>query len=694
MLDELKRTWSLGSPRGDFPDSLARRLTDARDTLNAHTDRMHRPHPVAGLTPYQVIGQLARLHQDGRRPSALRLEAPETWSADALTLRHEAIHELARRVEDIGRPDEHPWRGIGLTMVIPTSVARLIARIREVADYLGQWRGGQAALAAILETALPGRLAEPGLVQLGRRVASAPEIDGTALGARIWDADRARVIALLQACRDYQDAKASLEGQITPGAWDADIATILAQLSWLPHAFGEEAFIRVQALHRMLPRLFAGAQELQSDLGIAGGEQTLASVTRLVTTGERVAVAPHASPEAFAATVWDHGVEQAGDLADAVSVLEVARQAIGSRVTEAAWATDVADARQALATHTGLMKRLNADWRRAGAVARSVFKNPDAPFADLLADLDTLMKAQAALKMVREGDTFGRAAFGTDWRGERSASAPLLALVAWMRTLRGLGAEPRLIAGRVPNRSAIGDTATMVRQLLDDAKPLLAGLWADLGPAAGAAFGQAPSAERADLSLAIMRVAAMADADAACRAVLDGHPDLPERLSRLRRIVSCQASAQAVADGLDDGLAAFGSAWRGTGSDWAGLGRAADWIDANGDVRHLAARIPDRTSLGPMADAMEAGCASILAGIDELLSALATDSGRIFGFSSVADTPVVAIEDRLALWTANAELLSKWVAYRDRADRAATLGVGDLANRLHDGRIFYRCREH
>ncbi len=69
------------------------------------------------------------------------------------------------------------------------------------------------------------------------------------------------------------------------------------------------------------------------------------------------------------------------------------------------------------------------------------------------------MRGQAALRTVLDGDAFGRSAFGADWRGERSASAPLAALVAWMRTLRGLGAEPRLIAGRVPERSALARAA-------------------------------------------------------------------------------------------------------------------------------------------------------------------------------------------------------------------------------------------
>lgn len=41
MLEELRRTWQLGSPRGQLPSSLTDRLLEARDKLNAHAARMH-----------------------------------------------------------------------------------------------------------------------------------------------------------------------------------------------------------------------------------------------------------------------------------------------------------------------------------------------------------------------------------------------------------------------------------------------------------------------------------------------------------------------------------------------------------------------------------------------------------------------------------------------------------------------------
>ena len=96
VLDELKRTWGLGAPRGT-PAKVVDRLRERRDDLNAHVERMHEPHPASGLTPFQVIGQLARLQRRGVRPVDFRLEQPQSWSADDVAAREGLVVELAQR---------------------------------------------------------------------------------------------------------------------------------------------------------------------------------------------------------------------------------------------------------------------------------------------------------------------------------------------------------------------------------------------------------------------------------------------------------------------------------------------------------------------------------------------------------------------------------------------------------------------
>lgn len=155
VLEELRRTWELGPPKGQGPGSLHARLLAARDRLNGHVTRMHAGHEGSGLTPYQVVGQLSRLRLDGEKPSDIRLADPENWSADAFAERHDVIGELVERIGAIGQPDTHAWRGIGLASIFPTDAERFLTRILILGDRLRTYHAGQSALAATLE-ARPG----------------------------------------------------------------------------------------------------------------------------------------------------------------------------------------------------------------------------------------------------------------------------------------------------------------------------------------------------------------------------------------------------------------------------------------------------------------------------------------------------------------------------------------------------------
>lgn len=175
VLDELRRTWELGAPRGAPPGTLHARLEEARDRLNGHARRMHTGHSTAEVTPYQVVGQLSRLKLEGEQANDIRLEQPETWSRDGFDERHAVLSELVERVTAIGTPSEHPWLGVMLSSILPTDVERLTKRFAEITERIDAYVGDGVGLSAVLETSLPTTLA--GLDTLGRladRVASAP----------------------------------------------------------------------------------------------------------------------------------------------------------------------------------------------------------------------------------------------------------------------------------------------------------------------------------------------------------------------------------------------------------------------------------------------------------------------------------------------------------------------------------------
>ncbi|WP_102958224.1 DUF3320 domain-containing protein [Mangrovicella endophytica] len=690
LLEELRRTWELGSPRGEFPSSLAGKLREARDVLNRHAERMHVPHAASGLTPYQVFGALTKLRQEGQRPVDLPLHGATLWSPDDLSSRRRLLAELIQRIDEIGLPVFHPWHGVGLDLVLPNSLERLLPRIEAIRSAVSELEAEYEVLAQSLEVE-PKPVTFDEATTLHERaqiLARAPDLSPEALRAAAWDDEREAVAALAGAGADFRRRSQSLAGAVHPSALITSIEGLEAQLAWLPRGFPAAAFGRAGELADLLPRLRVDADRLAAELGVPGPVDTLAAVSRLVTTGERVAAAPDASPEAFAATVWDQGVEQAGDLAEAVETLERARAAVGDRILDVAWTTEVSAARQALATNTGFLKVLNGDYRKAKALVRSILRDPDRPTQEVVALLDTLMKGQVAAKRIRDDDAFGSSAFGADWRGERSASAPLLALVAWMRTLRGLGAEPRLIAGRLAERGIVGKHAALVVRQVDAAKQLLESLWSDLGASASLAFNNAVSADRANLDLVEARAQNLVWADGVCRSIMRSVPDaLSERLELVSRVAEWQAAARSIDERTELGAAAFGDAWNGKDSDWDALAAAVEWIRAHGELRHLAAVLPDRRGLAERARRAVDASAEAQRSLADVASSLMADAQSLFGVGAYSDVTLKRCRERMETWLANDEQLSKWVSYRERADRARADGMSVFVDHLEDGRL-------
>jgi very-short-patch-repair endonuclease len=689
VLEELRRTWELGAPRIDLPAALDARLAESRNRLNEHADRMHRPYGAAQMTPFAIVGQLTRLKQGGQAPNEIKLISPEAWTKAAYDERCELLEELIERISDIGLPIKHAWRGIGTEVISPPDVDRLVARIRTLAKRFDELRAEHAAVATKLETSLPECIkAFNEHAQRARRIAGAPELEPEALGAPDWDTRGGDIAALLSSGAEHAEVTTTLAERVNPAGWSTDLTPVQDTLRHLPEGFSLGSFQHAGHLSTLLPQLSEEAASLAQALG-QESPNTLAAMDFAARIGERVAAAPDASPETFLAAEWEDGVERAGDLASAVAILEAARAEIGTKLSDGAWSLDLRPARTTFAEHgTGFLKVFNGDWRKANRLIKSVLANPQTPHPEVLSLLDAVARARTALELIRADEQFGRRVFGTDWRGEKSVSEALVALVDWMRTLRGLGAEPRLVAARRPDRSEISDRAARVRMLLDEVKPRLLAVWEDLADRTALVFGKALSPEKADLPAAWNKLRRVHLAHLACGRIMALiPPSLPECLYVLEHLSRGQAAARAVSEGDALGRAAFRGEWRSTSSDWSSLHIAADWIAANYDIRMLASRVLDRAAVLQRADAAVANGTSLLTDFDVLLDDLKCDRAEAFGDHELASLSLQRLVDHIAAWVSAEELLSKWVAYRGCVVRAHSFGMGEIVDRLHDGRL-------
>jgi len=696
LLDELRRTWNLGSPRGEFPSTLNFNLQQETDALNLHAAALHQEHSVARLTPYQVIGELTALVRQGRPPVDFELSGVDRWTPDDRQQRESLLDEFAHRVLELGTPNQHPWAGIGLSTMLPTDVERLIRRIREVRTSLARLSTKSDTLARTLGIPGPETANDFATISLlAQRIAEAPELTAAALTAADWQspASLIELEALLHDGTHAASLTRQLAAALQPEAWNASVEQDEQLMTAFLPVFTTrpDAHSTLRRTVSVLSELLVQTGKLQLQLGIAATAETVRSITRLVQTAESLESAPDASPEAFVASIWDHGIEQAADLADAVATLEKSRAEIGNQLTEGAWDADLVQARQVLASRgSSLLRLVSGEWRTADRLVRSFLADPKLPLPELLSLLDRLALGKKAKAVLQAGDAFGRQAFGSLWRADRSSSAPLSALVAWMRSLGGLGAETRLLAARLPNRKNIGAEARTARRLLAELEPLLSGLL----PSLLKVSSDAPSGDDASLSLIHGSLVPLVEAEKRTRSIpSDPSTSIPDRLALLRNLTILQTLRAGIQSKSELGRRAFDEAWSGIHSDWDRLQAATAWVKANPEILSLVAAQSDRKSPKDSAAAIEQEQKFVLAACETLFKDLQVDPKTLSAnlltveMPQLAQTSTRTLLERMDLWLKHPEELSKWVGYRDCGNRALKSGLSEITQRLADGRL-------
>jgi hypothetical protein len=699
LLNELKRTWELGSPRGTLPEALSQNLENERDVLNLHATAMHREHPVARLTPFQVIGELASLLRQGGRSVDFELGDAPTWTSTDRELRRRLVEEFAFRIGEIGLPGRNPWRGVGLTGLLPTDVERLLRRVADLKREFDALATEANDLAARLHLPALQTLASLDAIRdMAELLDGAPELSQSALACAAWDHAAAEIMTLVNLGAEQSLLERRLDGRFRAELMETQVEEDRIKLASLGKlaSWDEQAFDHLRRLENLLPELEEQASRLQLRLGIAEPAQTIGDIRRLARTGTAVAEAPDASPEAFASAVWNYGVEQAAEIAQASATLEEAKRNVGTLVGPAAWNMDLTSARGVLARHgDGLLRHFSGEWRAANKLVRGLLADAKLPIERMLPLLDALGRGREARSLMEQEDAFARQAFGPHWRGDRSSAAALGALVTWMRSLRGLGPEARMVAARLPDRKQFGPLAARIEQLLDEFSTLYDAIPPIVLPEPDS------SGTLGELPLTQIRAALIpiVDAEARTRAIFSVVPvELTERLALLTELEELQEFQAKIRRSDELGSQCFGGHWAGRTSDWQKLHAAAVWLTDNKHLRLIAAELAGLPQRGaPLSRAARAVAARQrwLPAFSDLARDMKIDVSSSGAHAEVegkdlywADTVAVAeLGERMQRWLDHPEALSKWMAFRECEGRIAGLSLAPLTERLCDGRI-------
>jgi very-short-patch-repair endonuclease len=690
VLEELRRTWELGAPRGAEDTALHRKLQDARDVLNAHPQRLHASLGPSGLTPYQVMGQLARLRREGQRPADLEIKGDDDWSHDDFKERHTTIVEVAERIDDIGTPVSHLWNDVDPGMLLPSDIVRLTDRIAAIATRLDVESAAHVSLAKRLEEQQPASFAEiDPLHELAVRVAGAPDLDAGALEAAEWGSTGSPADQILTAGATHSAIAEKLLPTFRPEAWTTDVSAVVEAFKNLPVDIPASAFGDAAKLADAIPKLLASIGELATIARIDQPSRTIADISRVELAAAHAAKVPSADTAALRSSAWAAGPQQGVDLADAVATLDRAKSEIGDGLTDDAWTTELGDARRILASRgTGILRFLSGEWREASRLVRSVSSDPKATLELRLAHLDALARGKRALATIADEDAFGADAFGAAWRGPRTAPGPVKALAHWMNEGAALGEEPRRIAALQPDQRRLAAAAATVRSLVEEVANPLDRLWQATASERATLFGSEKSASLADLNDVLSKCLQITDANAVFgKIALTADEDVKARCDGLQALVSGQAASRTLTVNADLGETLFGKDWRGEGSDWDKLGGAARWIGANLDIHQLAARVVEMGTIAQDCQAAIDRRESLLGDIGTLLGDLQAGPAAAVTQASIRIMPINQLSRALNEWSAGGEHLSKWLAYRTRATKARESGLGSFVDALETGSL-------
>lgn len=223
VLEELKATRDLGRPRVEHRDQIIGELTSVQQQLNAHSETMHAPLAPCALTPYQILGQLARLDavQIAHLPDLLQGAAgwtPQQFQDRRQTV--QALHQAAAKVAPVAR---HPWRGVAHPALLKLDAERFQQQLPALRQALQLLLQDSRQLAQSLQAPPPEDMqAIHEQIALARQLASAPALDRQAVAHGIWSHGLGQLQKLLECGTQLGSLAAELDSRFAASAWQQD----------------------------------------------------------------------------------------------------------------------------------------------------------------------------------------------------------------------------------------------------------------------------------------------------------------------------------------------------------------------------------------------------------------------------------------------------------------------------------------
>ncbi|MEM2100516.1 MAG: DUF4011 domain-containing protein, partial [Thermoproteota archaeon] len=223
VIAEIDRTLNRNRPAETIRDTAE--LTRVRNELNDFVDAVHAPVGKTGVTPFRAIGTIEKLRSIGADLEKVELPEPTSWTSEHYQIILEQVRSLTRQLEILGDPRLHPWRGLGLTVVLPSDREEIIGLCNKALNSLKELKENLDAAVTMLSCDQKDNLlfAEH-ITAVLKKLSSPPQGDLTRLSDPVWVSNMKEITELVDRGKIFAADMKALFKQIKEESFLCDLS--------------------------------------------------------------------------------------------------------------------------------------------------------------------------------------------------------------------------------------------------------------------------------------------------------------------------------------------------------------------------------------------------------------------------------------------------------------------------------------
>jgi len=223
VLEELDKTLRLGEPEAVSVRKECQQLSSLQKDLNSYVAAIHKFIAGSSRTPYQVVGELVRLASIGFIKPSIELTDSSRWTKTEFESRKQIISELVAHLDKMGDPTEHTWKGITLSVMLPSDLEGFVEQIRETLPMIAELKQYGDELRLLNDHISVDNFSNLSIsLRAIKHCLKAPEMDTTSITDDCWSKNLQDISALVSTGQHLNKAQSEIENTLNDLAWSED----------------------------------------------------------------------------------------------------------------------------------------------------------------------------------------------------------------------------------------------------------------------------------------------------------------------------------------------------------------------------------------------------------------------------------------------------------------------------------------